>query len=102
MEITKNVVEEKRTLDVPVRREEVQVERRPISAGEATDMPADEAFSSETVRVPVMEEDVEVLKVTRPVEEIEVTKTETQDTRRIEDTVRREEFDVDDATRRGH
>jgi uncharacterized protein (TIGR02271 family) len=95
--IQKNVVEETRTIDVPVRREEVHVERRPVS-GEAVSggLSDDQAFANESIRVPVMEEDVEVRKVARPVEEIEITKSETQDTRRVEDTVRREEFDVDD------
>jgi stress response protein YsnF len=46
-----------------------------------------------------MAEEVEVRKVVRPVEEIEVTKSQTQDTRSVEDTVRREEFDVDDNTK---
>jgi len=43
---------------------------------------------------------VEVRKVARPVEEIELTKTRTEDTRRVEDTVRREEFDIDDKSKR--
>lgn len=96
--IQKNVVEETRTIDVPVRREEVHVERRPVTADTISgeNLGDDRAFSGESIRVPVMEEEVEVRKVARPVEEIEVTKTETQDTRRVEDTVRREEFDVDD------
>jgi len=41
-----------------------------------------------------------VRKVARPVEEIELTKTRTEDTRRVEDTVRREEFDIDDKSKR--
>ncbi len=94
--VTKNVVEDTKTVEVPVRREEVHVERRPAS-GEAT---GDAAFSGESIRVPVMEEDVEVRKVPRAVEEIEITKSATEDTKRVEETVRREEVDVDDRTRR--
>jgi uncharacterized protein (TIGR02271 family) len=99
--VNKNVVEETRTIDVPVRREEVHVERHDVSGD--TNLEAgrdDQAFSGESIRVPVMEEDVEVRKVARPVEEIEITKSQTQDTRRVEDTVRREEIDVDDQTSR--
>ena len=72
------------------------MERRPVS-GEA---PAETAFTDDAagVRVPVMEEQVEIRKVARPVEEIEVTKTPVQETRQVQDTVRREEFEVEDTT----
>jgi uncharacterized protein (TIGR02271 family) len=95
--VTKSVVEDTKTVEVPVRREEVHVERRPAS-GEATS--SDDAFSGESIRVPVMEEDVEIRKVPRAVEEIEITKSATEDTRRVEETVRREEVDIDDPTPR--
>ena len=99
--VTKQVVEDTKTVEVPVRREEVHIERRRVS-GEAP--ASDEAAfldDGQTIRVPVMEEDVEVRKVVRPVEEIEISKTATEDTERVEETVRREEFDVDDQTKRG-
>jgi uncharacterized protein (TIGR02271 family) len=97
--VTKNVVEDTKTVEVPVRREEVHVERRAVS-GEASNLSSDDAaFSGESIRVPVMEEDVEVRKVPRAVEEIEITKSATEDTKRVEETVRREEVDVDDTTR---
>ncbi len=94
--IRKDVVEENRTIEVPVRREEVHVERRPVTG----DAPSDTAFTeqSTSVRVPVMEEQVEVRKVARPVEEIEVTKTAVRETRQVQDTVRREEFDIEDTS----
>jgi len=41
-----------------------------------------------------MEEQVEIRKVPRAVEEIEISKVATQDTERVEDTVRREEVDI--------
>ena len=47
-----------------------------------------------------MKEDVEVRKVTRPVEEVEITESATEDTKRVHQTVRREEFDIDDDTTR--
>lgn len=99
--VEKNVVEETRTIDVPVRREEAHVERRPVSGESLSgeNLRDDQAFSGESVRVPVMEEEIEVRKVARPVEEIEITKTQTEDTRHVEDTVRREEFDVDETNR---
>jgi uncharacterized protein (TIGR02271 family) len=99
--VTKDVVEETKTIEVPVRREEVHVERRPVTDVTAT-ATTEGAFIQEgqTIRVPVMAEDVEVRKVARPVEEIEVTKSATQETREVSDTVRREEFNIegDDAS----
>jgi uncharacterized protein (TIGR02271 family) len=96
--VSKHVVEETKTVEVPVRREEVHVERRPVSDATAV---GDDAFeaSGESIRVPVMEEQVEVRKVARPVEEIEITKTPTETTQRVEENVRREEFDIDDDTK---
>lgn len=97
--VGKHVVEDTKTIEVPVRREEVHVERHAVS-GDASAASTDEAFTEDRITVPVMEEDVEVRKVARPVEEIEVTKTATEDTERVQDTVRREEFDVNDETGR--
>lgn len=96
--VSKRVVEDTKTIEVPVRREEIHVERRPVT-GDAT-ASTDDAFQEGTIRMTAMEEDVEVRKVARPVEEIELTKTRTEDTRRVEDIVRREEFDIDDMSKR--
>jgi uncharacterized protein (TIGR02271 family) len=106
--VTKRVVEDHQTIEVPVRREEVRVERRPLDGsatydanGAVGDQNASaEAFQGDTIRVPVMEEQVQVQKVARPVEEVEISKVTTQDTRQVDDTIRREEFDVNDPTGR--
>jgi uncharacterized protein (TIGR02271 family) len=91
--VRKEVVEEVQTLEVPVRREEVVVERRPVSADTVDTGTIGEA--TETVRVPVMEEQVQVSKTVRPVEEVEVSKRVIEDTETVSDTVRREEVRVD-------
>jgi uncharacterized protein (TIGR02271 family) len=96
--VSKHVVEDMKTVDVPVRREEVHVERRPVSDASAATR-GDDAFTEDRITVPVMEEDVEVRKVARPVEEVEITKSAKEDTRRVDETVKREEFDIDDETR---
>lgn len=88
----KEVVEEQKTLQVPVRREEVYVERR------AVDRPADRPITDETnqtIEVPVREEQVEVEK--RPVvyEEVGIGKQQVTETQRVAETVRREELRVD-------
>ena len=93
MEVTTDVVEEQRSLDVPVSRDEGHVHRVPTSDSAAD--PSD-AFQSDSVRVPVMEEQVEVTKTPRVVEELEIEKRRTTDTQRVSDTVRREEARVDE------
>ncbi|HUG48297.1 MAG TPA: YsnF/AvaK domain-containing protein [Candidatus Limnocylindria bacterium] len=104
--IGKHVVEENRTIEVPVRREEVHIERHPVGASADAsqsvdaDLRSGDAFTEERISVPLMEEDVEVRKVARPVEEVEITKTQTEETRHVDDSVRREEFDIDDSTAR--
>ncbi len=93
VQLGKDVVEEHRTMDVPVTREEVYVERRPVDR-RPSDRPID-ANATETTEVPVREEQVEVEK--RPVvyEEVGVGKREIHDTQRVSDTVRREELRTD-------
>ena len=98
--VSKRVVEDTKTIDVPVRREEVHVERRPVTGEATTEHMGDDAFTDDRITMTAMEEDVEVRKVARPVEEIEITKTAAEDTRRVDQTVRREEFDIDDDTRK--
>jgi uncharacterized protein (TIGR02271 family) len=89
--VGKHVEEERQSVDVPVTREEVHLERR------AVDRPATgEAFTDDSIDVPVYEERVETGKEARVVEELEVQKTDRTDTAHVEDTVRREEFDIDD------
>jgi uncharacterized protein (TIGR02271 family) len=91
--VTKDVVEEQRTLEVPVQREEVHVESRVVDRP-ATD--ASEAFQEGTISVPVREEDVEVRKEVRVAEELEIDKTAVQDTERVSDTVRKEVVNVEE------
>jgi uncharacterized protein (TIGR02271 family) len=89
----KDVVEEQRSIDVPVSREEVYVERHPVDRRVA-DRPISES-DSETIRVPVTEESVEVEKQPVVYEEVGVGKRVTQETQQVSDTVRREELRVE-------
>jgi uncharacterized protein (TIGR02271 family) len=101
--VRKDVVEETQTIEVPVRHEEVRVERRPVTdASAAIDEAGDTAFrpTEQEIRVPVMAEEVEVRKVVRPVEEVVVNKETLEETRQVSDTVRKERFDIDDAAGR--
>ena len=93
VDIHKDVVEEVQTIEVPVRREEVVVERRPATGATVDD--ATFSADSDTIRVPVMEEQVEVSKVVRPVEEVEVSTRVVEDRQTVSDTVRHEELRID-------
>jgi len=89
--LRKDVVEEQKSMDVPVSHEEVYIERRPGS-GQPSDAPIGE---SETYRVPVREEQVNVEKQPVVREEVAMGKRPVQETKQVSDTVRREEAHVE-------
>ena len=90
--VGKEVVEEQQTLEVPVTREEVTIERRPVGR-----QPADGRIGNdrETIRVPVHEEQVSVEKRAVLTEEISVGKQQIEETQHVSDTVRREEARIE-------
>jgi uncharacterized protein (TIGR02271 family) len=94
VQLGKEVVEEQQTLEVPVTREEVYVERHAVDRREAG-TPIGDA-ERETIRVPVTEERVEVSKQPVVYEEVGIGKRVTQETETVSDTVRREELRVDE------
>jgi uncharacterized protein (TIGR02271 family) len=93
--LRKYVVEEDVQQTVPVRREELRVEREPITeanAGDALDGPA---ISEEEHEVVLHEEEPVVEKRAVPKERVRLDKETTMEERQVSDTVRREEIDVD-------
>jgi uncharacterized protein (TIGR02271 family) len=91
--LRKEVVKDKKTIDVPVTREEVVVERHPVSGRP----PADKDIGKdEEIRIPVMEEEVRVEKTPVVKEEVTARKRAVQETREVSDTVKREEAYVDE------
>lgn len=86
--IHKEVVTEQKSIDVPVSREEIVVERRPVTGGQPSNEPIGQ---SETYRMPVSEEQVNVTKTPIETGEVEIRKRTVQDTQHVSDTVRREE-----------
>jgi len=89
--LRKDVVTEQQSIDVPVTREEVYIERRPAS-GQPSDTPIGEG---ETYRVPVREEQVTVDKQPVVREEVSLGKRQVQGTQQVSDTVRREEAHIE-------
>lgn len=88
--ISKHVIEEMETIEVPVRREEVVIERHAVHDEYATD----DDLQDETITIPVMEEQVEVTK--RPVvtEEIKIHKRDFEEQEQVSATLRKEKLDV--------
>ncbi len=90
--LRKEVVEEQRTVNVPVTHEEVVLERRPVSGGQVDNTPIGQ---DESIRVPVSEEQVEVTKTPVVTDEVSLGKRAVQENQQVTDTVRREEARLD-------
>jgi uncharacterized protein (TIGR02271 family) len=90
--LRKEVIEEEKTIEVPVSHEEVIVEKHSVHGRR----PADgEIGDSEEIRVPLTEEEVRVEKTPVVREEINLRKRQVQDTERVSESVKREEAWVD-------
>jgi uncharacterized protein (TIGR02271 family) len=92
VKLGKDVVEERKTLEVPVTREEAYVERHPVNR--PADRPIGTA-ANQTIEVPIREERVDVEKQPVVYEEVGVGKRQVTENERVSDTVRREELRVD-------
>ncbi|MCA1647612.1 MAG: YsnF/AvaK domain-containing protein [Chloroflexi bacterium] len=90
--IGKEVVSEQKTLEVPVTRENVTIERHPVERRPAEGTIGEQ---DESIRVPVHEEQVSVEKRAVVTEEIGVGKRTVQDTKQVTGTVRREEARIE-------
>lgn len=90
--VHKDVIEEQQTINVPVTRERVTVERAPLSG---RDVPMDDAFTERDIDVPVMGEEVVAEKRVRGVEEVRIRKDAFTEQQQVSDTVRKERVSVD-------
>ncbi|WP_282920540.1 YsnF/AvaK domain-containing protein [Ignavigranum ruoffiae] len=93
VKISKEVVEETQTVEVPVRREEVHITR--TNHPTDVDADADHQFTEETIVVPVSEEEVVVDKDVVVTDELNVDRVQKTDYETVSDTTRREEINVD-------
>ena len=92
VEVKKDVVEEEKTVNVPIKHEEVYVERRAVDRNEAdTTGPIGD---DETIRVPIVEEKVEVTKKPVVSEELVIGKKQVTETQQVTENVKREEAKV--------
>ena len=89
--VRKDVVTEHKTIDVPVRHEEVVIERHPVE-GRAAATPIRDG---EEIRIPVREEVVDVQKKAVVREEISVGKRDVVENERVAGDVRHEEVRIE-------
>src|SRR5919199_59173 len=90
--VATRVVQEQQTLEVPVTREEVTIERHAVDRRpSATPI----AATSETLSVPVHEEQLAAEKQAVVYEEVDVAKRAVHDTQPVSMTLRKEVVDVD-------
>ena len=97
--LRKYVVEEEVTQTVPVKREEVRVEREPVTdanAGAALDGPA---ISEEEHEVVLHEEEPVVEKQAVPKERVRLDKETVTDEEQVSETARKEQIDIDEGRR---
>lgn len=89
--VSKRVVEETKTVEVPVEHEEIVVKRHKVNDGTRPDGD----MADEEIVIPVSEEQIEVTK--RPVvtEEVTIGKEKVEETKQVSESVRKEKLDVD-------
>jgi uncharacterized protein (TIGR02271 family) len=93
--LRKDVITENQTINVPVTREDVIVERVPANQAGSRPGTAGPIGEGEEIRIPVSEERVTVTKEPVVTGEVRVQKRAVEDTRQVSDTVRREEVRVE-------
>jgi uncharacterized protein (TIGR02271 family) len=92
LQLHKEVIEEHRTVHVPLIRDEVYVERRPVINGKYDGSPFTE---DEIIRIPITEERIEVTKRPVVVEEVIIGKRKVQETKQVQDIIRKEEARIE-------
>jgi len=86
----KEIIEEQKSVNVPVTHEEVIIERRAIN--EQSNSPIN---AEETIHIPVSEERIQVGKHTVVTGEVSAHKREVEETRKVEETIKKEEARID-------
>jgi uncharacterized protein (TIGR02271 family) len=92
VKVRKEVHTEHKTIDVPVEREEVVIERHPVSGRTAAT--GGTIGEGQTIRVPVSEEHVEVVKTPVVKEEVTIGKRKVKGTEHVSADLRKEEIKV--------
>lgn len=97
--LRKYVVTETETVEVPVTREEVKVERTPIDPDDASSQAVsgglDSNLTEEEASVTLHEERPVVNKETVPVEKVNLSTEQVSDTERVSEEIRKEQIEAD-------
>jgi uncharacterized protein (TIGR02271 family) len=96
--LRKVVVDDEVTQTVPVKREEIRVEREPITEGNVDAATTGPEISEEEHEVVLHEEEPVAEKRAVPKERVRLDKDTQVEERQVSDTVRREEIEVDDSS----
>lgn len=91
--VSKKVVEETKTVEVPVEHEEVVIERRSVDDDEK--VTGNMTMEDDEITIPVTEEQVQVTKEPVVTEEVTIGKEKVTDTKHVTEDVEKEELDVD-------
>ena len=100
VKVKKIVHTEFKHFTIPVMKEEIRVERAPVQAETSSEFPSpNQAFNEETIKVPLMEEEVTISK--RPVikEEIRLTKERLIKEQEVSGEVRKEDVRIEQPDR---
>lgn len=91
--LRKYVVHDTETVEVPVEREEVRVEREPISAEDAANLKGNQKLGDDEASVTVYEERVNVTKESVPVEKVSLDKETVRGTETVTEDVAKERIE---------
>jgi uncharacterized protein (TIGR02271 family) len=87
--LSKEVIEEQKTVEVPVMHEEVVIKRTPVNERSNASI-----SSEETIHIPVSQEEVQVNKYTVTTEEVSASKRQVEETKQVQETLRHETANV--------
>lgn len=91
--VKKVVTEETKTIEVPVTKEELVIERRAVNNQASDD--TDFLDEDSEIRIPLSEEQVHVNKEAVVTEEVRISKRDVQETKNVSDTVHKEYLDIE-------
>ena len=88
--VSKRVIEETKTIEVPVEHEEIVIKRHKVTDGSYSDGD----MTDEEIVIPVSEEQIHVTKEPVVTEEVTIGKKIVEETKHVSETVRKEDLDV--------
>lgn len=91
--VSKRVVKETETIEVPVEHEEIVIERHPVDGDEKVS--GNMTLEDDEITIPVTEEQIEVTKEPVITEEVIVGKEKVTDTKQVKEQVEKEKLDID-------